>query len=75
MHDKELHNLYISPNIIAGDQIKEYHGRDRNFLQNTCQTECGNLEELGVDGNIILKLALNKWHTLNASGPVDITNM
>jgi hypothetical protein len=41
LHDEELHNLYRSPNITTGDQVKEYgmggvfsmYGGDKRCIQ------------------------------------------
>jgi hypothetical protein len=69
MHDKYLHNLYSSPNITGGHQIKEDNGGNNNCLQNVCQTASGNWEELHVDGSIISGLRGYYEHVNEITSP------
>jgi hypothetical protein len=71
LHDEELHNLYVSPNIVrviksrrkrrAGHVVRMGEMRSA-FIIMAGKPERRDLsEDVGVDGMIILGLILGKW--------------
>jgi hypothetical protein len=68
LHNKELNDLYSSPNIIWSDQIKNevggacsmYGGEGHTGFWWGALSEGDHLEHPGIDGRIILK-GIFKW--------------
>jgi hypothetical protein len=72
LHSEELHELYCSPNIIsiiksgrmrwAGNVARIGDRRDLYSVLVGDLREGDHLEDLGVDGRIILKWMFKTWH-------------
>ena len=71
LHNKELYDLYSSPNIFQLMNQKELDGQAMWHVQNTGEVhtvfwwgnlgEGHHLEDLGIDGGIVLKWIFKKW--------------